>query len=107
MEVNYVDYSDASGELIEVGDSAGISANTGSVSFDRSVYPVPFNASNYPTQNTPQTLATTDSSITGNTVLHIRVNDPDYDVSGSGSDTLSSEHLNCKNKSWLHKQVTI
>ena len=36
LEVNYVDYSDASGELIEVGDSAGISANTGSVSFDRS-----------------------------------------------------------------------
>ena len=96
LEVNYVDYSDASGELIEVGDSAGISANTGSVSFDRSVYPVPFNASNYPTQNTPQTLATTDKSITGNTVLHIRVNDPDYDVSGSGSDILSSNTLTVK-----------
>ena len=31
MEVNYVDYRDASGEIIEVGDSAGIRANTGSV----------------------------------------------------------------------------
>ena len=42
MEVNYVDYRDASGEIIEVGDSAGIRANTGSVSLDRTVYPVPF-----------------------------------------------------------------
>ncbi|MCG8447976.1 MAG: hypothetical protein MI725_00155, partial [Pirellulales bacterium] len=42
MEVNYVDYRDASGEIIEVGDGAGIRANTGSVSLDRTVYPVPF-----------------------------------------------------------------
>ena len=42
MEVNYVDFRDASGEIIEVGDSAGIRANTGSVSLDRTVYPVPF-----------------------------------------------------------------
>src|SRR3990172_7821876 len=42
LEVNYVDFRDASGEVIEVGDGAGIRANTGSVSFDRTVYPVPF-----------------------------------------------------------------
>jgi len=42
MEVNYVDYRDASGEIIEVGDGAGIRANTGSISLDRTVYPVPF-----------------------------------------------------------------
>jgi hypothetical protein len=35
IEVNYVDFRDASGETIEVGDSAGIRANTGSVSLDR------------------------------------------------------------------------
>ena len=93
LEVNYVDYSDASGELIEVGDSAGISANTGSVSFDRSVYPVPFDPSEYPTQNTPQTIAHADSSISGDTVFHIRVNDPDFDISGSGSDTLPADTL--------------
>ena len=39
LEVNYVDYRDASGEIIEVGDGAGIRANTGSVSLDRTVYP--------------------------------------------------------------------
>ena len=97
LEVNYVDYSDISGEFIEVGDSAGISANTGSVSFDRSVYPVPFNTTVYLTQhsigNDLQTLTQADPSITGQTVLHVRVNDPDYDISGSGSDTLPAETL--------------
>ncbi|MCH7968689.1 MAG: hypothetical protein IH841_05525, partial [Thaumarchaeota archaeon] len=42
LEVNYLDFRDASGEIIEVGDSAGIRANTGSISLDRTVYPVPF-----------------------------------------------------------------
>ena len=42
IEVNYVDFRDASGEIIEVGDSAGVRASTGSVSLDRTVYPVPF-----------------------------------------------------------------
>ena len=42
IEVNYNDFRDASGEMIEVGDSAAVSANTGSVSLDRTVYPVPF-----------------------------------------------------------------
>ncbi len=46
IEVNYVDYRDASGEIIEVGDGAGIRGNTGSVSLDRTVYPVPFGTIN-------------------------------------------------------------
>ena len=42
MGVNYLDFRDASGDIIEVGDDASIRANTGSVSLDRTVYPVPF-----------------------------------------------------------------
>ena len=42
IEVNYLDFRDAAGEVIEVGDSAAVGANTGSVSLDRTVYPVPF-----------------------------------------------------------------
>src|SRR3990172_8577823 len=42
IEVNYEDFRDASGEIVEVGDGAGVRANTGSVSLDRTVYPVPF-----------------------------------------------------------------
>ena len=37
IEVNYVDYRAASGEIIETGDGAGIRANTGSVSLDMSL----------------------------------------------------------------------
>lgn len=42
IEVNYLDFRDAAGEVIEVGDSAAVGANTGSVALDRTVYPVPF-----------------------------------------------------------------
>jgi hypothetical protein len=42
IAVNYVDFRDASGEIIKVGDTAGVRANTGSVTLDRTVYPVPF-----------------------------------------------------------------
>jgi hypothetical protein len=42
IEVNYNDHRDASGETIEVGAGASINANTGSVAFDRTVYPVPW-----------------------------------------------------------------
>jgi hypothetical protein len=61
IEVNYVDFRDASGEVIEVGDSAGVRANTGSVSLDRTVYPVPFGIA---------TDFTTDSTNTSQTVEH-------------------------------------
>ena len=42
IEVNYVDFRDRSGEITEIGASAGVKASTGSVSLDRTVYPVPF-----------------------------------------------------------------
>ena len=48
IEVNYVDFRDASGEIIEVGDGAGVRANTGSISLDRTVYPVPFAGNAFP-----------------------------------------------------------
>ena len=42
MKVNYVDFRDDMGKLAEVSDNSDIRANTGSVSLDRDVYPVPF-----------------------------------------------------------------
>jgi len=112
MEVNYVDYRDASGEIIEVGDGAGIRANTGSVNLDRTVYPVPWGTiANYdtlPTGATPTTGTTTRSLFplhataltgavntavetlnNGDVTVHIRVNDRDFDVSATGSDFIS------------------
>ena len=100
IEVNYVDYRDASGEIIEVGDGAGIRGNTGSVSLDRTVYPVPFGTvgdfSTEGSKGTPNgrslvplhgsaiSGALADSTETigsGDLTIHIRVDDPDYDVS--------------------------
>jgi len=114
MEVNYVDFRDASGEIIEVGDGAGIRANTGSVSLDRTVYPVPFGIpsdfaassdttpkgrSVFPIHQTgmntlgsprePAGLQTGEYLDGGDLIVHVRVNDPDFDISASGEDIIA------------------
>ena len=109
LEVNYVDYRDASGEIIEVGDGAGIRANTGSVSLDRTVYPVPFgdkdDFSDETSKKTPNARAIfpihatgisgsyldADNETLGNgdLTIHIRVDDPDYDISATGEDQIA------------------
>ena len=109
IEVNYVDYRDASGEIIEVGDSAGVRASTGSVSLDRTVYPVPFGIPDDFTTNTSenpsgrsvfpvhQTGHTASDSITageflvsGDLTVHVRVNDPDFDINPTGEDSINA-----------------
>ena len=108
IEVNYVDFRDASGEIIEVGDSAGIRANTGSISLDRTVYPVPFgvpdNFGNLSGDTAPDNRSifaihatginddlTVPGSFlpNGDLTVHIRVNDPDFDVSANGEDEIA------------------
>ena len=118
MEVNYVDYRDSSGETIEVGDSAGIKANTGSVSLDRSVYPVPFGQpDDFKVDRGNNQIAYLDTMTIvpihktgvnnnqdpskrgivvapgnfiegGDLMVHIRINDPDFDISASGEDKI-------------------
>ncbi len=120
IEVNYVDFRDASGETIEVGDGAGVRANTGTVSLDKTVYPVPFGAHNdycpavgvcpaatlgqapttqsiFPIHNTAiiadaPLLNIDDPTETlpeGDVIIHVRINDPDFDVSATGEDFIS------------------
>src|SRR3990172_2737719 len=109
IEVNYVDYRDASGEIIEVGDGAGIRANTGSVSLDRTVYPVPWGNlvdvkgttsesegggfSIFPIHSTViygDVTAVGEILSGGDLAVHIRVNDPDFDISASGEDQIAT-----------------
>ena len=125
MKVNYVDFRDESGKLVEVSDNAGIRGNTGSVKLDKAVYPVPFG-----------TIGTTDGSANfnlasgsgaslngvfplhrdlsgngivvpasaataslptgtiaalpaGTVIVHARVNDPDYTLAASGTNTIA------------------
>ena len=113
IEVNYVDFRDASGETTEVGDGAGVKANTGSVSFDRTVYPVPFGVVDdfkSSTATTPAQSNTNTRSLfpihqngmddtaglqpgeflpQGDLIVYVTVTDPDFDVSASGRDSIA------------------
>jgi hypothetical protein len=86
IEVNYNDFRDSSGNTIEVGDGASISANTGSVSFDRTVYPVPFDANDFQDHADANLAA-------GPAQVHIRITDADANVSAIGEDSISSAVL--------------
>ena len=100
IEVNYVDFRDASGEIIEVGDGAAVRANTGSISLDRTVYPVPFGTpSDFEENNSTSAdgrsvfplhqTAGGEFLTNGDLSVHIRVNDADYDISAAGEDVIA------------------
>jgi len=116
IEVNYIDFRDQSGEIIEVSDGAGIRAHTGSVSLDRTVYPVPWGeVNNFVESNTSSTNSTSLFPIhvtgientldnndsngkpinetlgNGDLTIHVRVNDPDFDISTSGEDSIETD----------------
>jgi hypothetical protein len=111
IEINYMDHRDASGETIEVGDGAGVRANTGSISLDRTVYPVPWGSvANFGgdtgagTPNGTSVFPIHATGLTGNVdndnetvsngagdlTIHVRVNDPDLDVSAVGEDKMNT-----------------
>ena len=120
IEVNYVDFRDASGETTEVGDSAGIKAHTGSVSLDRTVYPVPFgvegdfekSSSTTPSERNSETrslfpihqIGMSDEGKRtpgldpgeylpqGDLIVYVAVTDSDFDVSASGKDSIAIEN---------------
>lgn len=101
IEVNYLDFRDATGEIIEVGDSAAVGAHTGSVSLDRTVYPVPFGepkdfedqvsrTSYFPIHSTGlDGDGGLDYIASGDLIIHVRVTDPDFDTSASGQDKIA------------------
>ena len=108
IEVNYLDFRDSSGEIIEVGHSAAVGASTGSVSLDRTVYPVPFgerkdfraDSDDQPDGNSFFPIHSTGvggdsnspSHLTGgDLVIHVRVTDPDFNTSASGQDSIAKE----------------
>ena len=108
MGVNYVDFRNAAGEIVEVGDSAGVRPITGSVSLDRAVYPVPWGGyvpgDNVYSGNTPgatsafpvhatvvgSSLDNADETLgDGSVVMRVRIHDPDFNTSKSGRDQIA------------------
>ena len=90
IEVNYLDYRDASGEIIEVGDSAGVRASTGSISLDRTVYPVPFGENAF---DLHASAGENQHLEKGDVSIHVRISDPDYDLSASGEDKIAQNNV--------------
>ena len=85
MELTYYDSKDASGEAVEVYDVTTVTSNSGSVSFDRSVYPVPFGTNELRTGAD----ATTGQSEAGNVTMTISISDSDFT-----GDTLTTSGAN-------------
>ena len=73
MELVYYDSKDAGGSAVEYYDTATVASNSGSVSFDRSVYPVPFTSGDLRTGSNNETLQTE----AGTVVAWITVSDSD------------------------------
>ena len=97
--------------------------STGSVSLDRTVYPVPFGTINdfstETSKNTPNgrsvfpihggSVSTLDSAAetigSGDLTIHIRVDDPDYDVSAAGEDQIAENTSSTSNRGPLKVYV--
>ena len=96
MEVNYIDFYDASSNTIETGAGAAIRANTGVIALDADVYPVPFDGDATSTTAEGSFLdhaagaAAVGSPTGGDVAVYIWVTDPDYDQSPSGEDNIAS-----------------
>ena len=87
--MTYYDSKDASGSAVEVYDEATVTSNSGTVSFDRSVYPVPF-ARSGDLKTGAGGSGTTDQTEAGNVTMTITVSDSDFTsdtltTSGSGA----------------------
>jgi len=91
MELTYYDSKDASGEAVEVYDVTTVTSNSGTVSFDRSVYPVPFASQDLRSGDNNETTQTE----AGNVTMTITVSDSDYT-----SDTLTTSILTKPEQFW-------
>ena len=92
ISVEYVDFRDDSGSLISVSASAGIRSTTGSVSLDRTVYPVPFGADDLDDPNDEAFFETQTGSLPpGDLTVYVDISDADFDTSSNGIDSIEVE----------------
>ena len=94
LEFEYQDYSDASGEPNESTESASIQSNTGSVTLDSTVYPVPFDNLQFKLHGVSATDTSASNALgEGTVIVTIAVNDPDLNLASSGEDTMSVDNV--------------
>jgi len=74
LSLTYYDSKDHSGEAVEVSDGSTVVSNSGTVSFDKSVYPVPFASADLRTGAG----GTTGQTESGNVTMTITVSDSDF-----------------------------
>lgn len=84
IEFEYQDYSDSSGEPNKSSTSVSVRSTTGSVSLDNTVYGVPIQSDAFELYDGTYLSDTP-------TILVIRVDDSDHNLSASGEDTLDSD----------------
>ena len=73
MEVTYYEADDAGGNAVEYYDIATVTSNSGTVSLDRSVYPVPFDSGDLEKGDN-----STDYTKDGNVTVTVTVSDADF-----------------------------
>ena len=88
ISVEYADFRDDSGSVITVSASAGIRSSTGSVSLDRTVYPVPIGDN----PETDTDFATHGDKSLGqiDLTVYVSVADSDADTSANGVDSIDA-----------------
>ena len=87
ISAEYVDFRDDSGSLITISASAGIRSLTGSVSLDRTVFPVPFGGEGETSFGTHGD----DPLPQGDLTVYVSINDSDFDESANGIDSIEVE----------------
>ena len=94
VSVKYSDFRDDSGSTITVSASAGIRSTTGSVSLDRTVYPVPFGADTSETGDAIFKTHNNDNPLAqGDLTVYVSINDSDFDESANGIDSIPATSL--------------
>ena len=73
IEVTYYESKNAGGNTVELYDTATVSSNSGSVSFDKSVYPVPFDSGDLEKGDNSN-----DLTKNGNVTITVTVADADF-----------------------------
>ncbi len=84
LELTYYDARPASGVAVEIYDEATVTSNSGSISLDRSVYPVPFDSDDL-LQGDDSTAYAVTGGYDGNVTVTMVVHDADFT-----SDTLTT-----------------